>query len=371
MRRLQIGAGARARRALSGRAPTTTCSTPPRAARGALPARELGPRQLDAALRAPGENEAESERRRDLALRAVTAHIATVDRSIARADRPPRARAIAWVERGDRDARYEVNARRSRSREFLRATLFARTPSVVLTSATIAAEGTLVRVSQRDAGRRRRAGADRAVAVRLRAPSAALHRAAASSIRRIAILRERAAPIVEECLDRTRGRAFVLFTSYARLREVYALLRGRLPFPVKLQGDLPRARCSIGSAATQNAVLFATGTFWEGIDVVGEQLSCVIIDRLPFPVAGAIRSSRRASRRSKRAARRLRAYMIPARSCASNKASAGSFAVRSDRGVMALLDGRARPCATVRRSSTRCRRRRASTHLDELTEFFA
>ena len=93
----------------------------------------------------------------------------------------------------------------------------------------------------------------------------------------------RAAPLVEECLDRSRGRAFVLFTSYARLREVYALVRERLAFPVRLQGELPRTHLLEWFRRTPNAVLFATGTFWEGIDVVGDALSCVIIDRLPFP----------------------------------------------------------------------------------------
>ena len=93
----------------------------------------------------------------------------------------------------------------------------------------------------------------------------------------------RAAPLIEELLDRSSGRAFVLFTSYARLREVHALLRERIPFPVKMQGDLPRSALLDWFRSTRNAVLFATGTFWEGIDVVGDALSCVVIDRLPFP----------------------------------------------------------------------------------------
>src|SRR5580700_5879035 len=97
------------------------------------------------ALRRPSENEAEGERRRDLALRAVTAHIATVDRIESAAEQatsgaiPADERdAIAWVERGDRDARYELNAAPFEVADFLRTHLFARTPSVVLTSATLA-----------------------------------------------------------------------------------------------------------------------------------------------------------------------------------------------------------------------------------------
>ena len=97
------------------------------------------------ALRKPSDNEAESERRRDLALRAVTAHIATCDRIEHAAEQsmsgtvPADERdTIAWVERSDRDARYEVNAAPFEVADFLRAALFARTPSVVLTSATLA-----------------------------------------------------------------------------------------------------------------------------------------------------------------------------------------------------------------------------------------
>jgi len=97
------------------------------------------------AQRKPTDNSAEAERRRDLVLRAVAAHVATVDRIESAAQQmlsgavPAHERdTIAWVERGERDARYEVNAAPFDVAAFLRAALFARTPSVVLTSATLA-----------------------------------------------------------------------------------------------------------------------------------------------------------------------------------------------------------------------------------------
>ena len=148
------------------------------------------------------------------------------------------------------------------------------------------------------------------------------------------------APIVEEALDLSRGRAFVLFTSYARLHEVYALLRERLPFPVKLQGELPRAQLLDWFRRTKNAVLFATGTFWEGIDVVGDQLSCVIIDRLPFPspadplVAARLAAIEAAGRPS------FEEFMIPSAIVRLKQGFGRLIRSKSDRGLVVLLDGR-------------------------------
>ncbi|MEO9170864.1 MAG: ATP-dependent DNA helicase, partial [Candidatus Baltobacteraceae bacterium] len=229
------------------------------------------------ALKKKPENDAEAERRRDLAMRGILAHEAAIDRAQAPADE-----AIAWVERSDADGRYEVNSAPYDVAEFLRATLFARTQSVVLTSATISAADASFTFLKRSLGIED--------AQELVAPSpfdyskqARLFIAPPHLNPKSLEFSKRAAPIVEECLDRSRGRAFVLFTSYARLREVYGLVRERVPFPIKLQGELPRANLLQWFRSTPNAVLFATGTFWEGIDVSGEALSCVIIDRLPFP----------------------------------------------------------------------------------------
>src|SRR5581483_6962240 len=85
------------------------------------------------ALKRKPQNDAEAERRRDLAMRAILAHQATIDRA-----QQPTDTAIAWVERGENDARYQVNSAPFDVADYLRATLFERTPSVVLTSATIA-----------------------------------------------------------------------------------------------------------------------------------------------------------------------------------------------------------------------------------------
>jgi ATP-dependent DNA helicase DinG len=151
---------------------------------------------------------------------------------------------------------------------------------------------------------------------------------------------QRVAPIVEECLDVTRGRAFVLFTSFKRLREVYALVRERLPYPAKMQGELPRSFLLDWFRSTRGAVLFATGTFWEGIDVVGDQLSCVIIDRLPFPSPGDPLIAARLEALSAVGRRPFDEYMIPAAIMRLKQGLGRLIRSKMDRGVIVLLDGR-------------------------------
>jgi ATP-dependent DNA helicase DinG len=286
------------------------------------------------ALKRKPENDAEAERRRELAMRNVVAHSSAIDRAQAASED-----AIAWVERSDGTGPYAVNCAPHDVAEFLRATLFAHTQSVVLTSATLSIGGDFTYL-------RRSLGLDEAQ--ELVAPSpfdyarqARLFIAPPRVNPKAADFARRAAPLVEECLDRTRGRAFVLFTSYARLREVYALLRERIAFPVRLQGELPRAHLLDWFRRTPNAVLFATGTFWEGIDVAGEALSCVIIDRLPFPTPTDPLVMARIRALEARGLDGFESYMIPAATVRLKQGFGRLIRSGSDRGVVALLDGRA------------------------------
>ncbi len=82
------------------------------------------------------------------------------------------------------------------------------------------------------------------------------------------------------------GRAFLLFTSHRALREATALLKGRLDFPLLIQGSAPRAELLERFRTLGNAVLLGSASFWEGVDVRGPALSCVIIDKLPFASPG-------------------------------------------------------------------------------------
>jgi ATP-dependent DNA helicase DinG len=95
---------------------------------------------------------------------------------------------------------------------------------------------------------------------------------------------ERAAEKIRRVLEITRGRAFCLFTSYSQMRIIYERMLAELPYPLLLHGTAPRHVLLQRFRDTPNAVLFGTSSFWQGVDVQGEQLSCVIIDRLPFAV---------------------------------------------------------------------------------------
>jgi ATP-dependent DNA helicase DinG len=89
---------------------------------------------------------------------------------------------------------------------------------------------------------------------------------------------------IERILDISDGRAFVLFTSKYALNTVFDMLNQTLAFPCKKQGDMPRKKLIEWFVATPNAVLFGTSSFWEGVSIDGDKLSCVIIDRIPFQV---------------------------------------------------------------------------------------
>jgi ATP-dependent DNA helicase DinG len=315
------------------------------------------------ALKKRPENEAEADRRRDLATRSVVAHAVAIDRA-----QTPGEESIAWVERGEADGRYAVRCAPFDVAHFLQATLFDRTQSVVLTSATLSVAGSSFEFLKRSLGV--------SDAQELVAPSpfsyaeqARLFIAPADVNPKLPNFARKAAPLVEECLDRTRGRAFVLFTSYARLREVYALVRERIPFPMRVQGDGSRAHLLEWFRKTPGAVLFATATFWEGIDVVGDQLSCVIIDRLPFPSPGDPLVEARIRALESRGLSGFENYMIPAATVRLKQGFGRLIRSTRDRGVVALLDGRAastRYGATILAALPPARR---IEHLDELDGF--
>jgi ATP-dependent DNA helicase DinG len=156
--------------------------------------------------------------------------------------------------------------------------------------------------------------------------SAQFGRAAAEKIRRL--------------LDITQGRAFCLFTSYAQMHDIHDRLLGELPFPMLLQGSAPKNALLEEFRLTPNAVLFATSSFWQGVDVQGEQLSCVIIDRLPFAVPNDPVVAARISAINSAGGNAFFEYQVPA-AVISLKQGFGRL-IRSvrDRGVLALLDNR-------------------------------
>ncbi len=149
-----------------------------------------------------------------------------------------------------------------------------------------------------------------------------------------------AAERIREVLEITRGRAFVLFTSYAQMKEIHARLLGQMDFTMLLQGDAPRNALLEEFRLTPHAVLFATSSFWQGVDVQGEQLSCVIIDRLPFAVPTDPIVAARVKAIDADGGNAFFQYQVPA-AVISLKQGFGRL-IRSlhDRGLLALLDNR-------------------------------
>lgn len=93
---------------------------------------------------------------------------------------------------------------------------------------------------------------------------------------------ERVIALARPVLEASRGRAFLLFTSHRALKRAAELLHDTLPYPLFVQGTLPRHQLLTEFRAAGNGVLLGAASFWEGVDVAGEALSCVIIDKLPF-----------------------------------------------------------------------------------------
>ena len=160
---------------------------------------------------------------------------------------------------------------------------------------------------------------------------------------------EAASREVVEILRRTDGRAFVLFTSYNNLRQVHQFASPRIPYPILVQGSAPRSALLREFRSTPNAVLFATSSFWQGVDVVGEALSCVIIDKLPFASPGDPITSARIEAINDAGGNAFGEYQIPLAILALQQGLGRLIRHRTDRGVLAVLDPRLRTMGYGRR----------------------
>jgi ATP-dependent DNA helicase DinG len=286
--------------------------------------------------RFPNASEDLLRRRRDLIVRALVGHTQTIERLRLGGDDW-----IAWVERNEerRDAA-AVHCAPASVADLLRELLFEKTRSIVMTSATISTGGDFAYL-------RRQVGLEAAPVNELVVDSP-------FDFQRQAILylpperlnpkhprfAAQAAPLIKNILEATQGRAFVLFTSVAMMEALGTMIGPDLSLPYKIQGQMPKGATLQWFREQRNGVLFATASFWEGVDVVGSALSCVIIDRLPFPppedpiVAARSRFLESSGRDG------FRALMIPAAITRLKQGLGRLIRSSTDRGVMCILDGR-------------------------------
>ena len=220
----------------------------------------------------------------------------------------------------------------------VRSALFDRFRTVVLTSATLAVEGRFDYIK----GRLGIGEADE-----LQVPSefdytqqALLYLPRRMPPPKAPAFAEAVARETIALLTRSRGRAFVLFTSYRVLRAVQPLVEMALPYPILVQGTAPRSALIDEFRSTPNAVLLATSSFWQGVDVVGDSLSCVVIDKLPFASPGDPVTSARIDAINARGGDAFAEYQVPLAILSLQQGLGRLIRHRSDRGVLAVLDPR-------------------------------
>ncbi len=222
--------------------------------------------------------------------------------------------------------------------ELLRELVFDQIPTVVLTSATLTVQGSFEHI-------RRRLGL--AETRELIVPSHFRYREQALLYLPPSMPDPRepefiaaAAATIERVLHITRGRAFCLFTSYSQMRALYERLLPVLDFPLLLHGSAPRKALLEEFRSTPNSVLFGTSSFWQGVDVQGEALSCVIIDRLPFAVPSDPVVQARMKAIEESGGKPFFDYQVPEAVLTLKQGFGRLIRSLEDRGVLVLLDPR-------------------------------
>jgi ATP-dependent DNA helicase DinG len=246
--------------------------------------------------------------------------------------------------------------------------LFDEVPTVVLTSATLSSAGNFAFI-------RDRLGLDTADDLIAESifdyPSQAiLYLPARMPDPRAREWAEAAAAEVVRILNATEGRAFVLSTSYAGMQSLFENVWAEIDYPCLVQGSASKGQLLKRFRETKNAVLFATSSFWQGVDVRGDQLSCVIIDKLPFAVPTDPVVAARQRYIEDLGGSSFYEYSVP-QAIISLKQGLGRL-IRSttDRGVLAVLDPRLRTKPygqTFLRSLPPCR---VTSRVEDLADIF-
>jgi len=224
--------------------------------------------------------------------------------------------------------------------ELLREKLFEKVDSCILTSATMSSSGSFNFV-------RERLGLDTAKTSGFTAPSsfdyesqALLYLPKAMPDPRSPEFTQLAAGEIVKILDVTRGHAFVLCTSNQSMSALYELVSSRVNYPCFVQGSMSKAGLLERFRETANAVLFATASFWQGVDVQGDQLSCVIIDKLPFAVPSDPIVAARSRFIDENGGRSFFEYSVPQAVISLKQGIGRLIRSRTDRGIIEILDPR-------------------------------
>ncbi|MBV9217144.1 MAG: ATP-dependent DNA helicase [Acidobacteria bacterium] len=252
--------------------------------------------------------------------------------------------------------------------QLLQEKLFDKVETVVLTSATLSANGSFNFI-------RDRLGLASAKTNTLIAPSSFDHERQAilylpkgmPDPRSPEFTRVAANEIVR-IVQATEGHAFVLCTSNQSMAALYELVSSRIDYPCLLQGTMSKAGLLDKFRSTRNAILFATSSFWQGVDVRGEQLSCVIIDKLPFAVPTDPLVAARSKFIEDNGGRSFFDYSVPQAIIALKQGIGRLIRSKTDRGVIAILDPRLRTKGYGRDFLNSLPRMRITAELDDVAQ---
>ena len=249
--------------------------------------------------------------------------------------------------------------------------LFDKVETCVLTSATLSSNGSFNFI-------RDRLGLDRSKTDTLVAPSAfdyekqaIIYLPKGMPDPRAPEYMQLAAGEIIRLLQITRGHAFVLCTSNSAMNALFQLVSSRIGFPCFVQGSMSKTGLLDRFRATKNAVLFATSSFWQGVDVRGDQLSCVIIDKLPFAVPTDPLIAARTKFIDENGGRSFSEYSVPQAVITLKQGIGRLIRSKTDRGVIAILDSRLRTKSYGRDFLNSLPKARVTSELIDVERMFA
>jgi ATP-dependent DNA helicase DinG len=243
---------------------------------------------------------------------------------------------VYWCERRGRG--FFMQATPIDASGILQERLFSSVESVVMTSATLTSAGSFNFI-------RERLGVENATELVAEsnfdyASQSLLYLPPRMPDPRNAGFAEAAAEQIIQLLNASQGRAFVLSTSYTQMKLLRELVEPAVDFPILMQGEGSRSGLLEKFRATANSVLFATSSFWQGVDVRGESLSCVIIDKLPFAVPSDPVVAARQRFIDNSGGSSFTEYSVPAAIITLKQGVGRLIRSTTDRGVIAILDPR-------------------------------